>query len=252
MEDEIKNLKDKIEKLEKQKAVKADVVSVSSHQIRTSLSAIKWILKMFTSGDLGKISAEQKGLMEKAYENNERALDLISEMLLTNKAEDVIEKEYLFSKVDMEEMIEDSIFDLSGEAHAHGAEVIFLKPEDSLPKAYADKEKIRIVIQNLIENAIKYSNNGGKIFISVTKKNESLEVSIKDTGIGISEEGKKKIFEKFYRDTNAQKKQSIGSGIGLYTAKIIIEKHKGKIWFSSTENEGTTYFFTIPVSTDEK
>ena len=233
MEDEIKNLKDKIEKLEKQKAVKADVVSVSSHQIRTSLSAIKWILKMFTSGDLGKISAEQKGLMEKAYENNERALDLISEMLLTNKAEDVIEKEYLFSKVDMEEMIEDSIFDLSGEAHA-------------------DKEKIRIVIQNLIENAIKYSNNGGKIFISVTKKNESLEVSIKDTGIGISEEGKKKIFEKFYRDTNAQKKQSIGSGIGLYTAKIIIEKHKGKIWFSSTENEGTTFFFTIPVSTDEK
>ena len=86
----------------------------------------------------------------------------------------------------------------------------------------------------------------------MTKKNESLEVSIKDTGIGISEEGKKKIFEKFYRDTNAQKKQSIGSGIGLYTAKIIIEKHKGKIWFSSTENEGTTFFFTIPVSTDEK
>ena len=102
-------------------------------------------------------------------------------------------------------------------------------------------------LQNLIENAIKYSNENGKIFISLVEKKDSFEVSVKDRGIGISEEGKKKVFEKFYRDTIAQKKEAMGSGIGLFTAKQIIEKHSGKIWFESKEKEGSTFFFTIPI-----
>ena len=252
MEEELDNLKDKVLKLEKQQTVRADMVSVSAHQIRTFLSGIKWILKMFTSGDLGKLTTEQKNLMEKAYESNDRAINLVSELLLANKADNIVEKEYSFSKFDMAELVEDSIFDLSGEAHANEVEVIFLKPDDPLSLIYADKDKMRIVLQNLIENAIKYSNKNGKIFVSVVEKDKILEVSVKDSGIGISEEGKNKVFEKFYRDTNAQKKQSVGSGIGLYTAKTIIEKHNGKIWLNSAENEGTTFFFTVPISPQDK
>lgn len=251
-EEEVQKLKEENKKLLEQQGKKSDLVSVSAHQIRNSLSAIKWILKMFTNGELGKLTAEQQNLMEKAYEDNDRAIGLVSDLLLANKAEDVMEQKYVFSKVDMVELIEDSIFDLSGEAHAHEVEIIFLKPEDAIPEASVDKEKIRIVLQNLIENAIKYSNQHGKIFVSIIKKKEKLEVSIKDTGIGISDEGQDKIFQKFYRDSLAVKKESIGSGIGLFTSKTIIEKHKGEIWFESIEEEGTTFFFTLPISTDEK
>ena len=87
----------------------------------------------------------------------------------------------------------------------------------------------------------------GKIFITLKEHDGMIQVSVKDTGVGISEEGKSKIFEKFYRDPEAQKKEIIGSGIGLYTTKKIVETNGGKIWFESSKGEGTTFFFTIPV-----
>lgn len=246
-EEEIIKLKEENEKLTKLVSVKTDIVSISAHQIRTALSAIKWILKMIMDGDLGKMNTEQENLMKKAYEDNDRAISIVSELLLANKTEDATEKKYNFTEVDIKELIDDCTFDFSGEARNHGMEIIFLKPENKLPNILIDKEKFRVVFQNLLENAIKYSNDNGRIFITTKQKDDFMQISIKDTGIGISEEGKEKIFGKFYRDPNAQKKEAIGSGIGLFTVKKIIEDHKGKIWFESKEDEGTTFFFTIPI-----
>ena len=243
---QIKSLEEKIEKLAKLNSIKADMVSISTHQIRTSLSAIKWIMKMFMDGDLGKLNAEQENLIKKAYEDNDRAIAIISELLLANKTEDIVEKKYNFEKVDIIELIDDSIFDFRGEAYVKEIEIIFLKPDREIGEVSADKEKLRIVFQNLLENAIKYSNTHGKIFIALKNKGDFLEVSIKDSGVGISEEGKDRIFEKFFRDTEAQKKEAVGSGIGLFTSKKIVEGHNGKIWFESNKDEGTTFFFTIP------
>lgn len=244
--EEEKSLKEENERLKELSAKKAEIVSIGAHQIRTSLSAIKWILKMFTNGDLGKINTEQENLMKKAYEDNDRAIETVNEILVANKAEDVIEKKCDFKEVDIIKLIEDSIFDFSGETHPKEIEILFLKPDKESVTVLADKEKLRIVFQNLLENAIKYSNKKGKIFIVLKKKEEMVEVSIKDNGIGISEEGKGKIFEKFYRDKEAQKKEISGIGIGLFTAKKIIEGHKGKIWFESSKDEGTIFFFTVP------
>ncbi len=145
-------------------------------------------------------------------------------------------------------MIENTIFDFSGESLWRGIEIIFLKTETLLPETKVDKEKILVVLQNLIENAIKYSKYHGKIFVSVKTEKENIEISVKDAGIGINEDSKTKIFEKFYRTENAQKKEAMGSGIGLYTTKDIVEKHGGKIWFESKENEGTTFFVSLPIS----
>ncbi len=246
-ETEIKKLKEENEKLAKLCSVKADMVSVGVHQIRTSLSALKWIVKMFLDGDLGKLTPEQDSLMRKAYEGTDRAVGISSEILLVNKTEDVEEKEYEFEKVDMMELIENCIFDFSGETHTHGIEMILLKPNEKVPEVKADKEKLRIVLQNLLENSIKYSNMHGKVFITVLNRDGFIEVSVKDTGIGISEQGKKKIFEKFYRDPEAEKKEVIGSGIGLFTTKKIVEAHGGKIWFDSQIGQSTTFFFTMPI-----
>lgn len=244
---EIEELQKENERIKKLISVKTDMVSITAHQARTSLSGLKWIIKMFLDGDLGKLNDEQESLMRKAYEGNERAINNLNELLLTNKTENAIEKDYMLEKVDLLEIIEESIFDFSGEAHAKDVEVIFLKGEHAIPFIKSDKEKIRVVLQNLIENAIKYSDNKGKVFITIKEKDGMLQISIKNTGTYISEEGKNRIFEKFYRDEEAQKREITGSGIGLYTVKDIIEKTNGKIWFESNEKEGTTFFFTLPV-----
>lgn len=247
-EEKIKSLQEENERLKKNNSARIDVVSISAHQIRTSLSAIKWILRMFINGDLGKLNAEQENLIKKAYEDNDRAIETISDLLMANKTEDIVEKKYDFKETDIVELIDDSIFDLSGEAFSKKIEMIFLKPAKVFPTILADKDKLRIVFQNILENAIKYSNIHGKVFITLKKKKDDfVEVSIKDTGIKISEEGKSKIFEKFFRDRDAQKKEAMGTGIGLFTTKKIVENHNGKIWFESSESDGTTFFFTIPI-----
>jgi len=243
----VKALQEENAKLKKAASIRTDIVSISTHQIRTSLSALKWIIKMFLDGDLGKLTAEQESLMRKAYEGNDRAIGTANELLLANKTEDIVEQKYALSKVDLAELIDSTIFDFSGEAHMRGIELIFLRPAGKVRPANADKEKIRIVLQNLVENAIKYSDMHGKIFITLKEDGEFVQVSVKDTGIGISEEGRKKIFEKFYRAPEAMKKEAIGSGIGLFTTKKIVESNSGKIWFESSKGEGTTFFFTIPI-----
>ena len=248
--DEIKKLQEENEKLVKLCSVKADMVSISAHQIRTSLSALKWIIKMFLDGDLGKLNTEQENLLKKAYDGNDRAIGIVNELLLANKTENVVEKKYNFEKIDITELIDISIFDFTGEASAKNIEIIFLTPDKKISSVKIDKEKIRVVFQNILENAIKYSNNNGKVFITLKEENNFVEVSIKDTGIGISEDGKKKIFEKFYRDPEAQKKEVIGSGIGLFTTKKIVDDHGGKIWFESSPEEGTTFFFTVPLAVE--
>jgi signal transduction histidine kinase len=245
--EELKSLREKNEELNRLYSAKTDEVSVSAHQIRTSLSGLKWIIKMFMDGDLGKLTAEQENLMKKGYENTDRAISIVSELLLINKTENITKKKYVFSEVDLEELIDSSIFDFSGEALAHGIEIIFLKPEIGISRVCADKEKFRIILQNLLENAIKYSNQHGKIFLTIKERGDFVEFSIKNTGPGISEEGKKRIFEKFYRDPNAQKKEVLGSGMGLFIAKKIVEDHSGKIWFESSADGGTTFSFTVPI-----
>ncbi len=241
----LKQLQEKNEKLTKLQSAKSDLISISAHQIRTSLSAIKWIVRMFINGDVGKLTAEQENLMKKAYEDNDRAINTVTELLMDNKREDLLEKKYSFEAINLIELVDDTIFDFSGEAHARKVEVIFLRPEN-LPKVTVDKEKMLIVLQNLIENAIKYSNQNEKVFIALREKDGAVEISIKNNGTPISGKGKPKIFQKFYREPDAIKKEAVGSGIGLFTAKQVVEAHHGKIWFESDWDKGTTFFVTIP------
>jgi len=226
-----------------------ETVSVLAHQLRTSLSAMKWILKMFIDGDVGVLTPEQHGFIEKAYGANERMIALISEMLALSKVEG---DGMALHKVETNiiTLIDDALFDFTSESFKNGIEIIFLKPTERMPKLFVDPAKIRFVIQNFIENAIKYSNSGDRIVIAVEKKEGMLEISFKDTGIGIPTNEQSKIFEKFYRAKNACAKEEIGTGLGLYTTKNIIERHGGSVRFESTEDKGTTFYFTIPQSAE--
>jgi len=111
-----------------------------------------------------------------------------------------------------------------------------------------DKEKMKLALQNLIENAISYSFSGSDVTISVDCDNMNLTVAIKDKGMGIPENQQKRVFSKFFRADNAVKMETEGSGLGLFLTKNIIEKHGGKIWFESEEGKGSTFYFTLPIA----
>ena len=112
---------------------------------------------------------------------------------------------------------------------------------------FGDTEKLKLVLENLMSNAVKYTPSGGKIEIRLAKDGGRAVFSVKDNGVGIPESQQKRVFEKFFRGDNVVKHQTEGTGLGLYIAKNIIEQSGGKIWFKSREDEGTTFFFSLPL-----
>ena len=243
----MEELKEKIEQLEKINAFKSDVISISAHELRTSLTALRWINEMLLDGDVGEITREQKDFIEKEKTSIERMLSLVQEMLEINHTES-IGLTYKFQSIEILPIIEGVTFDFIGESHKKSIEIIFIKPQIELPKVTADPDKIRVVLQNLIENALKYSNEGSKIIISISKEEENIRVAVKDNGIGIPESDRANIFDKFYRGEKAKSIKTFGTGLGLYTAKKIIDAHGGQINFESKDKDGTTFFFTLPIA----
>ncbi len=246
---DIEKYRKELEEIKKSEENKSEVISVTAHQLRTSLSALKWILKMFDNKDFGEMNEEQKNYMGKAIESNERAITLVNYLLTFNNAENIFSVMKL-KEVDIIKIIEDVIAIFCGELKNKNIKLDFNKNNFEELKIQADKEMISVVIQNLIENAIKYSfeNSEVSILIEEKKSDNGIIISVKNSGIGIKKEDQAKIFNKFFRAPNAVQKENIGSGLGLFTSKGIVEKHGGKIWFESEEDSGATFFVFLPLS----
>ncbi len=226
--------------------MKSEFVSVAAHQLRTPLSAIKWTLRMMLDGDLGKITEEQKDFLFKTYQSNERMINLINDLLDVARIE---EGRYVYKLtfVNIEDLIEHLINSYKEEVETRKIKLEFEKPEKKLPQVMLDVEKMELVVQNLLDNAIKYTPSGGQVTISLKPGKKEIEFSIKDTGVGIPKDQQGRVFTKFFRGTNVMRMETEGSGLGLFIAKNIIEAHGGKIWFESKEGKGTTFYFTLPV-----
>ncbi len=225
--------------------MKSEFVFLSAHQLRTPLSAIKWILKMVVDGELGPINKEQKDFLSDAYKSNERMIQLITNLLDVAKIE---EGKYLYEKspTDIKELIQITINSFKKTAVAKKIRIKF-KVVKKPSKLLLDASKIRVAVNNILDNAIKYSPSGKMVTISLNRDKKNIRVSIKDQGMGISKSQQKKVFTKFFRGANVIKKDIRGAGLGLFIAKSIIEAHCGKIWFESKKNKGTTFYFTIPI-----
>ncbi|OGZ07527.1 MAG: hypothetical protein A3D65_06075 [Candidatus Lloydbacteria bacterium RIFCSPHIGHO2_02_FULL_50_13] len=235
------------EKLTQLDRMKSEIISVVAHQLRTPLSAIKWTLKMLLDEDTGKLTKGQQGLLAKGFESNERMVVLINDMLAVDYLESGKLK-YNFIPVQFESLVQEMVSNLLPIATHKKIRVEFTPPKELLPKVKIDPDKMRDVFQNLIDNAIKYTKEGGLVTANVAMEAEGLHFWIKDNGIGIPEDAKGKIFSRFFRAKNAISTETDGSGLGLFIAQSVVKRHGGKVWFESVLNEGTTFHVLLPLT----
>jgi len=148
---------------------KSDTMSMISHELRTSLTASKWMLEMLQDGDAGELSHTQKEIISKLALSNARMMEVATNLISLSKTESH-ESEYHMSELDIVDIIASVVFELGSEAFSKHIEIVYTKPEQEVPKIKGDESKLRIVYQNIIDNAIKYSKSGDKIMISINKE----------------------------------------------------------------------------------
>ena len=221
---------------------KSEFLSVVAHQLRTPLSGIKWTFNMILSGDLGALNENQRTFLMKGNESNQRMILLIEDMLIADRVGSG-RYNYEFSSAQVLDLLENVLYEISPIAQKKGVRIEYVRP--TVPKVSIDAERVRAVLQNILENAVKYSKPDGKVGVQVSEVGEFVQVAVSDDGIGIPSDQQKSLFNRFYRATNAIKYQTDGSGLGLFIVKGIIERHGGKVWFISEENKGSVFYFTL-------
>lgn len=226
--------------------MKSEFIAIAAHQLRTPLTGIKWSLEMLNVEENGITKEEQKDFLDKAYQSNERMIKLVNSLLIVSQLEDA-RYTYEFSEIQIEDLIQKSIKDFEIQMKIKNIECIFNKPEKFLSKIKVDLEKIQMALENLIDNAIKYTPQNGKIIITAIEEDKKIKVSIKDNGMGISKEDQQRLFTKFFRSAKALKTETSGSGLGLFIVKSIIESHNGQIWAESEKEKGSVFYFTLPI-----
>lgn len=226
--------------------LKSDFISVAAHQLRTPLSGVKWVLKLLLDGDLGVVNTEQKGMLKRGFETNEKMIQLVNDLLNVSRIENG-KFGYNFEKNDFVKLISMLIENtelLSRERNI--AVILENRVGDSLEFLF-DSEKLLIALQNLVDNAVKYTLPGGRVTIAVERQGDYVQVKVSDTGVGIPKADLPKLFSKFFRAANVIHLQTDGSGLGLFIVKSIILRHGGQIWVDSVEGKGTVFTVVIPV-----
>lgn len=239
------------QKLDVLEHAKSEFISVTTHQLRTPMSAIKWTFNMMISEQLGPINEEQKDFLNKGYQSTLRVMNIVNNLVHIDHDE-AKKDDYNFTPTDVVALLKEISFEFSNQAESQNITLTIKEAPDNLPAINLDVNKIRMVFENLLDNALKYTPRNGKIEVEVkddklNSAEQALEVVIKDNGVGIPKEEQAKIFHKFYRASNARLQEPDGSGIGLFIAKDIVDRHSGAMWFDSEENKGTTFHILLPV-----
>ncbi|MFC1666906.1 ATP-binding protein [Candidatus Omnitrophota bacterium] len=238
---ELARLNEELRRLNK---IKSDFVSAVSHELRTPLTSIKGYASILIAGKLGKVSPGQKERLEKIDKHSNSLTRLVDNLLDIARIESGrVQME--IKEISIKEML-NSIVDMV--APQIKEKDISFKINSKIKKdtIKADSSQLERVFINLLSNAIKFTPEKGEITIYVEEKDDAVEFSIEDTGIGIPTHDLQKVFEEFFRSDNAQDHNVKGTGLGLSLVKKIVTAHKGKIWVNSELNKGTRFKFTIP------
>lgn len=224
--------------------MKSELVSTVSHELRTPLSSVLGFTELLLAKEIKP--ERQKKYIETIHKEANRLTNLINDFLDIQRIESG-QQMYSMNKISLSVLIEEVLKNFQIDS-LHN---IFFEDESTNAFVNADEERLVQLLFNLIGNAIKFSPNGGEILIRLQNNDESLQVSIRDSGIGIPESAIPTLFQKFKRVDNSSRRKIGGTGLGLALSKEIISKHKGDIWLESVEGKGTTVFFTLPLYDQE-
>jgi len=227
---------------------KSEFISIASHQLRTPLTAIKGYISLALEGTYGKLDGKMRRSMNNVYASNERLIRLVNDLLSISRIESGKMKLEL-ERTDIQDTIQSVMEELKIKAQEKHLKLIFEEPQHVLPKIFLDQAKIRNVISNIIDNAIRYTDKGD-ITVRIYQQSEpqTLLIEISDTGAGMTREEIGKLFESFSRGTTGTMRWTEGAGLGLYIAKQFVQMHKGKIWAESEgKGRGSTFFIELPV-----
>jgi len=233
--------------------IKTEFVAFVTHQLRTPLSALRLSLMMSLAGDFGELNEEYRSIAEKNLKEVGSLLSLVDNLLDVSKIEIrqmKLKKTAFFLKVFFD-LIDDFIKQyilLAKEKEI----VLEYRPDQKNVAGYLriDWDKVKQILEALLDNSLKYTPTDGRIVLATKLGKGLIMVSVSDNGIGIPVSEQKDVFDKFFRASNAKKHISRGTGLGLYLVKSFVEGHGGKIWFKSKENEGVTFYFTLPIKTE--
>lgn len=225
--------------------MKSDFVAMVSHELRSPVASIQQQLSVMLEGLSGDLSDRQMKMLKRAKERGHGLLDLINDLLDLSKIEAGMAVQYK-EPLQMEELLGKIHEAMLPEAEAKRLK-LKLHVEPPLRLVQGDRNNLEGVFTNLVNNAIKYTPEGGEIDIRVKGEGENIRIDVSDTGIGISEKDLPRIFDRFYRVKSEKTRQIVGTGLGLSIAKHIVEAHLGKIFVESEEGGGSTFTVVLPV-----
>jgi len=224
---------------------KTEFVSLVSHQLRAPLTAMRLFVEMLLDEQVGALNEQQRDYLVKVEISTARMIDLVSDFLNTSRIElDRLKVEPRM--LQLEDLVEDSIEALRPLAAQKHLKLSYNKP--SLPPVSVEANLYNQIVNNLLNNAIRYTPTGGSITVSLRRTDTGYQLDVADTGIGIPKQAQEKLFQRFYRADNAIRVESEGSGLGLYLIKRILELSHGRVWFESDEGKGTTFHVLIPLT----
>lgn len=238
-----------ITEIKKIDELKAQFLIMTSHELRTPMTPILAQAQMLSDQSLGKLSGKQKKSTEIILRNMLRLNNLIEDILDISRIQSA-QLNLALKKSQLAECIKETIEEMKPLV-AHKNITLDTKIQ-ALPKTAFDQRRMRQVLTNLIENAISFTPEKGKITIEATKQKDAIVVKVTDTGIGISAKNLKELFKPFFQVTPAYIRKEKGTGLGLSICKGIIEQQGGKIWAKSTLGKGSTFSFTIPLQFPKK
>jgi signal transduction histidine kinase len=233
------------ERLVEANRMKSEFVSIVSHQLRSPLSNLRWSLELLMSGRLGKIEEQQLDYFKILKDNSSRMGELVRDLLIVSRIEQG-RVSLKSQEASLPDLIQGVISLSIPFTRASNVEIKF-EPKNNLPKIFSDPSQLKLIIENLLDNAIRYIKEKGEVKIILERKDSRFYFEIKDNGVGIPKEDQKYIFQKFFRSSNILKYKTQGTGLGLYITKSLIEKMGGKISFKSEENKGSTFWFSLPI-----
>ena len=234
-----------ISELRKLERVRQEFVANASHELKTPLTAIKGFVETLLDGAL-EDPKNNRQFLETIQEHSNNLMRLLED-LLDLSAIEAKRMEYRMEPVVVSEVAQRLVKGLSPMAKTKKVTVTIDLPE-TLPRVYADREKLAQILLNLLDNAIKFNKSGGQVRLTAGVKGTTLEIRVRDTGMGIAPEDLPRVFERFFRGDKSHSREIAGTGLGLAIVKHLVEAHQGTVSATSILEEGSTFSFTLPLA----